>query len=366
MLAGTVSDSELSHPEVTVSMKPALFSSLSSLLLIAGCASTPDTVAHPESPAVPPAPKQAAFELKAMVDAPAAAEEGKAAPSTPSLPTVDNMPRLEVGPEFAQVMKSFEEKYFFAVVDELKPQLQGAQRGQLELDVQLQVFAMLGQAHHMMDEPDKARRMYNRVLVQWKDPFQLARSLRQLDDGDAHVARAFDAFGEALFFLAETQRARVDALQVPFFDGSHPVEMQRFVERSLGVWMNKRMSLVARTAKAYARIEEIKPEVPQRWLVAAESRVGAMHAQTVQALRELSVPATWKAEGESEIVGPDGQKQSWESIRAEHDARVEQLMEGPLQAATLAYGSCRDRAAEHGIDNAFAKSCREWLTANGR
>ncbi len=342
-----------------MSLKPLFFASCFTLVACAGTPRAPKTKASPPDKAAPrqvkPDPKPEDLEQ--------AREEARA----PVVVDVEMMKRVEPGAELAPVMKSFEDKMYFDSVAQLDEHLVKARRKQGSIDYRLQTYAMTGQAHAMMGDHDLANRMYRKVLSQWQHPKALARKLQKKfpDDGDARVARSLDAFGEALFFVAERRRQKLDELETPYNDGGDsPREVATFVKRQVNGWVKKRVRFASSAAKEYNRISTITPGTPQRWVVAAHARKGLMAAQTLESVRNIEAPMSWDDKGVSDHKGKDGQPMEWSKIREDYAAQMESITKPLLESARTHYQACVDTARDANVDNAFVKSCKQWLKAN--
>ncbi len=283
----------------------------------------------------------------------------------PVVVTFEDIGRVDAGPELADVSASFDKKLYFDGKDKLV-ELAKSARG-ASLDHQLQVLAMQAFADAMMGEPELALRGYRKVLAKWQPPARLAATLRRADPatGDARVTRAMDAFGEALFFLAERKREQVESVELPTREGSDsPADVEKFVGKQLKRWVEMRERRILAAAREYQRIDDIKPETPARWVVASHARQATMYAQTLQLLRELAAPDAWQEEGASPHVGADGQPLDWASVRAARQTQLAALQQPLFDKAEQAYQRCVDTAAAANVDDVVAKSCRSWLSAN--
>ena len=249
-------------------------------LSAAACAPPPPP---PAAPTPPPMDKEAPPPETKTVEVPEPVSKA------PVVPTRDEMARLVPGEGLEAQLENFTKKNYFAAIDELAPELEKAQRGQHGLDEKVQILAMLGQAHDMMGEKDRAAQMYRRVLGEWRRPNALLKRIDKGDAGDeARRQRLFDAFGEALFYLGEQRREGLSELEIPYYAGGEdPKEVSRFVTRDLSQWLGKRDRVILRAAKEYGRIDDLGEHAPARWRAAAASRIGAMHALALQAMRDL-------------------------------------------------------------------------------
>lgn len=340
-----------------MSLKPLFIVSCLSLL---ACASTPPakTTVDKSSP-----DKSAPQNVK-PAPIPSEPEPLSKAPVAVS---VEEIPRLDPGAELAPIMKAFEGKLYFDGLAQLEEHEVAARRGQGSLDFQLQVYAMTGQAHAMMGEGDLAMRAYRKVLSKWQHPKSLATKLQKAhpEDGEARTARALDAFGEALFFMAEQKRAKLEVIDFPYNEvGDKPAEVKRFLDGPVKRWLRQRTVVTQAAAREYDRIDTITPGTPERWLSAAHARKGLMVAQTLELVRSFTAPVVWESEGASEHLGADKKPMSWPEIHAAFARDLEAITQPLVEEAAKSYEACADTAKAAGIDNALVKSCRQWLAAN--
>jgi hypothetical protein len=339
-----------------MSFKPLL---LVSSIALAACAAGPAPI-EAKSVEVNTPDKAAAPAVK-----PEPAKPAEPLSKAPDVVPFEEMGRIDPGPELADVSKAFAEKLYFDGQDKLAEHAKKARAG--GSDYQLQVLAMSAYAHAMMGEGDLALRGYRKVLSRWQHPKSLARKLRRAhpEDGDARVERAMDAFGEALFFMAERKRAKLADVAFPYNDvGDAPNEVKRFVTRDVARWLRQRAMRTRAAVSAYQRIDKIQPETPFRWVAASHARQGAMYAQTLQQLRDFAVPASWEEDGDSAHAGADGKPLSWTQIRSDHEARMAKLMDPLHEQAKASFQACVDVGAKAKLNDAVVMSCKRWLKAN--
>jgi tetratricopeptide (TPR) repeat protein len=103
----------------------------------------------------------------------------------------------------------------------------------------------------------------------------------------AYLAR--DAASEAMFGLAEIERAAFEAIAFPSYRGGRSVERVRaWAHTEFATWIEaKRVALQAAEA-SYARIAAL--DVPP-WEIAAASRIGTMYRSLTDEFRDAPIPA---------------------------------------------------------------------------
>lgn len=306
------------------------------LLGLAGC---PEAQSPP-----PPAPTTAA-----PVAAPTAAPTGVAstppapvpppAPvgTAPTLPTLEDAERSPLPDSLAEVKKAFDEKFYSQAADLLEAEAKKRGAG---VEHEVLVFALLGHARHMTNEIPLAVSNYRRVLAKW-GPFYNAG--RKLSTGTPEEQKRYqlglEAFGEALFFLAEQKRLKQDEVVAPSFDQEDtPAMVKVFVDGKLAGHLARSSKVINTAKKEFDKVLALKPEPPQRWVVATHSRLGAMYATVVESVREQNVSKPNR--------GPLDEK------AAPYLANAKESYQACVKAAA---------GAEATI---FSKSCEAWLKAN--
>ncbi len=339
---------------------------LSATSLLA-CAAAPPKALPPPQPLTATA-QQADAQVKQTV---VQREEKQRVLSTePTFPGVETMSRSNIQNELKKVVSLFEEQDYDGAASELKQHLREVGRGRGGIDYRVQVYALNGHAQSMMGQAAAGERSYRRVISLWGRPRKMARSIRQTsktaEEGDARVARAMDAFGEALFVVADKGRERVDNIALPYYGGtSEPAELQRYLDKEVGGWLRARDRAIKRVEHNYQKVAMLKPETPGRWLVAATARMAALHARTGYELRTVLAPAEWDGEGDSPHRDARGKVLSYQQLREAHQQRIEALAKPAEEKARELYARCVSLAAEHHVSNAFSESCSAWLKADG-
>lgn len=341
--------------------------SMSALMLLLACASAPP----PAAPA--PAPPPPAKPASAPPAPPPKPEPPAPKSQKPTVPDFEVLVRSGMPAAFAEVEKNFKEKYFEQALQALETQKTASKRGQLAHDHKMLMYAAIGFASAMQNSALEAKGAYRRVLPMWANWRKESKAIMALEKdaaaGQKRVDNAVDAVGEALFFLAEEQRAKADEIAMPAYDGdSDPKNVNKHLSGKVKQWNNRRVQKVKKAATEYERVLKLEPKPPPRLVAAAASRIGAMHALMLEELRTITAPSDWKKEGKSEYVDRAKGKEplDWAVVHADFEKLLAERVDPVKQAATDAYRACVQASAQHGVskDDVFLKSCKDWLDAN--
>ncbi len=226
-------------------------------------------------------------------------------------------------------------------------------------DIQLQTHATLGRAHSKLGSTHaaKARSEYAKVRGMWSDPAAAEKKIRSAypaeDDAqkDRRVARALLAVGEAFFFAAEEKKnAEVDVLRFPEYKGpGDKASVKAHIETKVKDWYVKKEAAIARAAAEYAKVLDLKPAPPPRWVIAAGSRVGLMWGDFVDDFRRAPIPKAWKGT-DLEIVYTNGIDSASEPYKT--------------NKAKPALKSCLDLSTKYQYFDSYSRSCEAWLAKN--
>ncbi|MEM9691334.1 MAG: hypothetical protein AAGA56_02210, partial [Myxococcota bacterium] len=141
-----------------------------------------------------------------------------------------------------------------------------------EPDVQLQARALLGRIYNRTDNDRGAAEEFGAVQQVWKARGErIAADLPGRGrDGRQRLGRGLSAVGEALYFFAERERARADAIGFPRYRGKGDAkDVDRFIKGRVKKWIEKKRDAIERAQDAYLEIKRLKPAAPPRWVVAA-------------------------------------------------------------------------------------------------
>lgn len=297
----------------------------------------------PAPPPPPPAPVATAQPAARPPAPPPTASASVPAPppeplsTAPTFPTLEDAERSKLPDSLAEVKKAFEEKFYSQAADLLEKE---AKKPGITVDYQVLVYALLGHARHMTHEMPLATQNYRRVLSKWGPFNKLGKKLSKGSPEEKHrYVLGMEAFGEALFFLAERKRTKLDDIHAPSFDQEDtPAMVKMFADGKMAGFLARCEQVIKGAKKEYQKVLDLKPEPPKRWAVATHSRIGAMYGTCVEGLRSITV----KKENRKPI-----------------DDRVAPF----LARAKEAYRSCQS-AAQGAEPTVFSKSCDAWLKAH--
>ncbi len=225
------------------------------------------------------------------------------------------------------------------------------------LDLQLQAHAVLGRALSRLDNAKLARAEHAKVRALWSDPVAGEAKIRAAypseDDAqrDRRLGKALGAVGEAFFFAAEERRlAEVETLRFPEYKGpGDKASVKTHIDTKVKDWYLKKMAAIQKVEPEYAKILDLKPIAPPKWVIAAGSRAGLMWGDFVDDFRRSPIPKSWKGT-EVEQVYTTGIDMASEPYKVQH--------------ARPALEKCLDLSTKHQYFDAFSRSCEVWLARN--
>ncbi|MEQ9318736.1 MAG: hypothetical protein RIF41_06230 [Polyangiaceae bacterium] len=328
-------------------------------------------------PTPPPAPASAPPPAKPAAPPPAPKpppEPAKPVSKAPTLPDFEQTARKSLPAGFEEVHKNIEGKYFEQALTALEPKEQEGKQGKLSPEQKMLVYAVQGFSYAMQNDTAKAKGSYRRLLPMWGNWRKEVKAIKALAGDDAkaepRIALAVDTVGEALFFLAEDKhRPKIDQIEFPTYAGeADPRMVHKHLDGKVKRFVDGRSLRIKQAKKEYDKMAKLEPVKPGRWLVASASRMGAFHAQILEALRAMTPPAEWQDKGPSTFTDPTKGKEplGWETIQTDYKTKVDELMAPVKKNATEAYEECVAFAKEHKVPatDPFAKSCSDWLAAN--
>jgi hypothetical protein len=224
-------------------------------------------------------------------------------------------------------------------------------------DVQLQAHATLGRALAKLGSGALARAEYAKVKHLWSDPAAAEAKIRAAypTDDDAQRARrlgkSIGAVGEAIFFAAEEKRvAEVDSLKFPEYRGpGDKASVKAHVDTKVKDWYLKKMAAIQRVEPEYAKILDLKPTPPPRWVIAAGSRSGLMWGDFVDDFRRAPIPKAWRGTELEQVYTGEIDRVS-EPYKREH--------------ARPALKKCLELSTKYQYFDGFSRSCEVWLARN--
>lgn len=225
------------------------------------------------------------------------------------------------------------------------------------VDIRIEAHATLGRVYARIGRDRDAAREYAEVRRLWVDPASAEKRIRDAyreeDDAqrDRRVRRAITAVGEAMFALADAQRrAEVDTLIFPEYRGSYDVaSVKRHIETRVKSWYEKKMVAIARVEAEYAKVLDLKPEPPPRWIIAAGARSGLMWGDFVDDFRRAPFPKAWRGTPAEQVYTTNL------DVASEPYKR---------DRARPALKKCLDLATRYQYFDAFSRSCEVWLAKN--
>jgi tetratricopeptide (TPR) repeat protein len=221
-------------------------------------------------------------------------------------------------------------------------------------DVQLQAHATLARCHARLNAANRARFEYAKVRHLWSDPTAAVAKIRAAypteDEAqrERRVGKAIAAVGEALFFAAEERRiAEVETLAFPEYRGpGDKASVKAHVDTKVKDWYLKKMAAIRRVEPEYAKILELEPTPPPKWVIAAGSRSGLMWGDFVDDFRRAPIPKAW------------------------HGTELEQVYYGEIDRVSQPYKdehaypalkTCLQLSTKYQYFDSFSRSCEVWL-----
>jgi TolA-binding protein len=233
------------------------------------------------------------------------------------------------------------------------------------LDVQIQAHALMGRVYTKINNPSQAQSEYNKVRGLWAQPDAQLKKLEAAypDENDRirRLGKTLTAVGEALFFFAEQKKKEVDKIKFPEYKGSgERADVLKHVQTKVADWVKKKRASIEDADKEYQKIRNLQPVPPPRWVIAAGSRVGQMWGKFVAEFRAAPIPKEWKQNGPHPTI-PD---LTWEDIRGNYYAALDEASEPQKQAAKGAFKECLDLSVKFQYFDEFSRACEVWLAKN--
>ena len=201
--------------------------------------------------------------------------------------------------------------------------------------LRMQTHAALARAFAATRD-SRATREYARVR-------DMSRELREPADGDAlrRFAKGLDALGEALVFAADAQRDATAWAPLAANPGAATTE----------AWVAARSAQIRAVEAEYAKVTEIQPAPPPRWVIAGAARSAAMWARAADEL-VLRMPAKRRtdphpaARRRSEALGEGVRRLLGEvPVHGRRRARVRRVAREDVPSRVSAARRARDRPA---------------------
>jgi TolA-binding protein len=229
------------------------------------------------------------------------------------------------------------------------------------IDVQIQAHAMLGRVLTKVNSVTAASGEYGKVRSMWKDPAAAVKKMQDQGGDDRKLVKMLTAVGEAMFFFAEQKKKDVDRIRFPEYKGAGTKEdVLKHVGTKVTDWLKKKRAVIEETEKEYLKVVKIEPEPPPRWVIAAGSRVGQMWGKFVAEFRAAPIPKEWKGHG----IVPGTGDLTYDELRGEYYARLDEASEPQKQQAKGAYKTCLGYSVKYQFFDEYSRKCEEWLSKN--
>ncbi|MEI9948637.1 MAG: tetratricopeptide repeat protein [Pseudomonadota bacterium] len=223
------------------------------------------------------------------------------------------------------------------------------------LDIVAQAHALLARADIQLGKGTLATREYKAVVGLWSDPTAAVAKIQSIpgeDDGSKQrrLGRALEAVGEAMFYFADQDKAKVDKLKFPEYHGNNSKEdVLKHIGTKVKDWIVKKRPLIEKASGEYKKIVDLQPVPPPRWVIAAGSRVGEMWGGFVKEFRAAPIPDAFRRDVE---------------IRQTYYASLDEASEPQKQQAKSAFEICLGYSVKYQYFDEFSRTCEEWLAQN--
>jgi len=227
--------------------------------------------------------------------------------------------------------------------------------GKATLDIVAQAHALLARADIKLGKETLAVREYKAVVGLWSDPNAAVAKIQGIpgeDDGSKQrrLGRALEAVGEAMFYFADQDKAKVDKLKFPEYKGNNSKEdVLKHIGTKVKDWIVKKRPLIEKASGEYKKIVDLQPVPPPRWVIAAGSRVGEMWGGFVKEFRAAPIPDAFRRDVE---------------IRQTYYASLDEASEPQKQQAKSAFEICLGYSVKYQYFDEFSRTCEEWLAQN--
>lgn len=218
--------------------------------------------------------------------------------------------------------------------------------------------AWLGAVLVKLEDAAGAERQYGVVRSLWNNTEIRTRLMKDAESNPRDLGKVLTVVGEALFFSAEQKRKEVDAILYPVYKGpSDKAQVMKHINTKVVDWIKRKRPAIEEAEKAYRQIVELQPAPPPRWSVASASRVGMMWSKFVAEFRAAPIPKEWKQHGPI----PGATDLTFEELRNEYYARIDEAVEPQKQQAKAAYKLCVDYSVKFQYSDEYSRACHAWL-----
>jgi tetratricopeptide (TPR) repeat protein len=223
------------------------------------------------------------------------------------------------------------------------------------LDIVAQAHTLLARADIKLGKETLAVREYKAVVNLWSDSNAAVAKIQSIpgeDDGSKQrrLGRALEAVGEAMFYFADKEKAKVDKLKFPEYHGNNSKEdVLKHISTKVKDWIVKKRPLIEKASGEFKKIVDLQPVPPPRWVIAAGSRVGEMWGGFVKEFRAAPIPDAFRRDVE---------------IRQTYYASLDEASEPQKQQAKSAFEICLGYSVKYQYFDEFSRTCEEWLAQN--
>lgn len=234
-------------------------------------------------------------------------------------------------------------------------------------DIQVQSHATLARAMYKVKcgqaEKDKkpcedraSKSEYTKVRGYWNNPDDAIAKIKAAypteDDAqkERRIGRALNAVGEAYFMSAEEmKRTQVDVLKFPEYKGNGKKDdVLNHIKTKVVQWYTKKQAAIQKAETEYAKIMDLKPVRPPKWVIASASQSGLLWGELVDDFRKAPIPAGW--DGEQKAVYFESLDAASEPFKVKH--------------AKPALELCLKRSLEFQYFDQYSRACEVWLGKN--
>jgi tetratricopeptide (TPR) repeat protein len=216
------------------------------------------------------------------------------------------------------------------------------------LDVRMGAHALMGKALLRLKSDTAAGREYETVRALLEKPGAVAALAKDDPEGGTRrMAKALAAGGEALFYFAEKEKRKVDAITFPAYRGpGTKAAVLRHIDTAVKAWVGRKAEAIARAEKEYRKMADIQPAAPPVWVIAAASRVGGMWGDFVREFRAAPIPDEIRRDDE---------------LRNAYYEALDRASEPQKLRARSAFEGCLAQSVTHQYFDAFSRACEVWL-----
>jgi len=233
-------------------------------------------------------------------------------------------------------------------------------------DVKIQAHALLGRIYAEQGNSRNADKEFGTVKNSWKDADKTQQAIMAIPGGQAanerRLGKTLTAVGEALFYFAEKERAKADAITMPEYKGKgERADVDKFVKNDIKTWMDKKGPAIKEASKAYLEIVKLRPAPPPRWVISAGAAVGKMWGDFVAQFRAAPYPKEWDRDG---FIPGTEPPLMWAELRSTYLASLDAASEPWKRQAKGAYLTCLQYSVKYQYFDQDSRSCEEWLSKN--